>query len=137
MTTYTLTFQEPQAVPNRGADFRRYSYGFTIIDSAFIGTPEESAHLSYRSLWVTACPENTPWRGSHLSESDLMQVLFHYGVQHITELIRKDTLPTGNPIEMPMIYTSNTPQCPITDIRNIPTACGHTIQVEQERRMGF
>ena len=137
MTTYSLTFQEPQTVQNYGGDFRGYCFPFTIIDSSLIGTPEESSHISYRNLIVTASPENAPWPGSRLSESDLMQVLFYYGLKHIKELVTTDTLPTGNPIQMPMLHTSNTPQCPVTDIHNIPTPCGHTFQIEQERRIGF
>lgn len=135
--TFTITFGEPQAMLNYGADYKGYVFPFTMIDSAFIGTPEETSHTSHRNVCVTASPENSPWPRSHLSESDLISALFYYGMRHITDLIRTNALPSENPIQMPMIHTGNAPDCPLTDLSNIPSPSGWTFQVEQERTMGF
>lgn len=134
---FTITFDEPVAVRNDGSDHLRYSFPFTIVDSAFIGTPEQTAGTKHRRLWVTVYPRNTPWPRSRLSEPNLIKVLFHYGMHYISEAIQAGTLPTENTIHMPMIDTANSPNCPLTDLNNIPPPTGHTFQVEQERRIGF
>ncbi len=136
--TFTITFSEPKTVPNHGGDFRRFCYFFTIVDSAFVGTPEQTAQTKHRSLWVTASPENSPWKGSQLSERNLIKALYHYGREYVLEHVQADTLPEDNPIEMPMIHTGTTPQCPLSDLDNIPWPAGDTFDVERDRRItGF
>jgi hypothetical protein len=132
--TYTIKFTcEPQAVHNYGADLMGYCFHFTIIDSAFSETPEESSHMQDRTLCVTAIPEKKPWKRSDLSEQDLMKVLFHYCMEEIKELISKGKLPIENPIQK-RIDTSSTPVCPVTDLHLIPDSIsGHTFQVTQPR----
>ena len=134
---FTLTFSEPQDVTNPGQDGVQYSYPFTIVDSAYIGAPEQRSQThEHRFIIAVSRTRLAGWR---IYETDLRKVLFEFGKRHLVSLVQSNTLPADHAIRCPLISTASHPEseCPF-DPAAIPSPVGHTITVERAKpRMGF
>lgn len=128
--TFSITFSEPQNVTNPDLDGVQYSYPFTIVDSAFIGAPEERSEThEHRFLIAISRSRLVGWR---ISETDLPLILFEFGRRHIVSLIESHALPEDYIIHCPMISTTSHPESECRfDPSGIPSPIGLTIEVEQ------
>lgn len=135
--TFTLTFSEPHDVTNPGQDGVQYSYPFTIVDSAYIGAPEQRSQThEHRFIIAISRTRLAGWR---ISETDLPKVLFEFGKRHLVSLVESNTLPADDTIKCPMISTAShtESECPF-DPASISSPVGLTVTVERSKpRIGF
>src|SRR2546422_8135064 len=130
---FTLSFSEPENVTNPGQDGVQYAYPFKIVDSAFIGAPEECFRTREQRFIIGICrTRRVGWK--RVSDADLPKILFEFGRRHIASLIAAHSLPSDYTIRCPMITTASHPdtQCPF-DPAVIPSPSGLTIEIEQPK----
>ena len=134
---FTITFGEPENVTNPGQDGVEYSFPFTIIDTALIGTPEQKSQTHEHRIIVPI--SRTRRAGWHLSDSALVAILFEFGRRHLADIVRSHGIPSDYTLRFPTISTASHPDIPCPfDPEAIPTPTGFTMTVEQQRpRIGF
>lgn len=126
---FTLRFSEPQNVTNPDQDRVQYSFPFAMIDSAFIGRPEQRSQTRECRLIVGIWGSRlAPWR---IADADLPKILFEFGRRHIVRLIETGNLPSDSTIRGPMISTASHPDlsCPF-DPALIDEPNGYFMEVE-------
>jgi hypothetical protein len=134
--TLAITFTEPKDVTDPGLDGWKYSFPFSIVDSALIGAPEQRSQTHHHRLIVKVSRNRVVGWG--ISDVDLPKILFEFGKRRITELVQSNSLPEAEAIRL-MINTSShpEPECPF-DASAIPSPNGHTFKVERAKgRIGF
>ena len=135
--TFTITFDEPQNLTNPGQDGVQYSFPFTILDSALIGTPEQKSQTHEHRVIVPI--SRTRRAGWPLSDLALIRVLFEYGRRHVSDIVRSSGLPPDYTLRFPTITPDSHPEmpCPFAP-EAIPSPVGFTMTVEQLKpRIGF
>jgi hypothetical protein len=82
MSTLRLRFGESETIPTGGKDCHCwYRIPFSVVDSDFIGSPEEDYKASKHTLDVKITP--TERAGWNFSEPDLKKVMFEIGRREI------------------------------------------------------
>lgn len=110
---------------------------FEVVDSAFIGKPEQDSVTEHHQLVVSIGDiRQDTW---NLPGPDLMKVLFEFGRRYVENLIRAGALPVGNAVTMPMITTATHREdaCPFNPAQ-IQDPSGMTFTVEVDKApIGF
>ena len=134
--TYRLTFSEPEDVTNPGMDGVQWSFPFAIIDTSFIGAPEETQKTSEHRIIVPISQSRlTPWK---LSDSDVVKVLFEFGCRFLKTALTAHSQLANYSIRHPMITTSSHEDgCPF-DPGRIPEPKNHVFEFEPPKpAIGF
>jgi hypothetical protein len=132
MRIFTLTFSEPKNVTNPGQDGVQYSYPFAMVESSYIGSPEQ--RFQTREQRFISSISGTRLAGWHFSDSDLPKILFEFGRRHIVSLIESRSLPEDYTIRCPMITNASHPETECRfDPNTIQSPAGFLIQVEQPK----
>lgn len=126
--TYRLTFSAPEDVTNPGMDGIKWSFPFSIIDTRFIGSTEETLKTSQHRIIVPISRScYAPWR---LSGSDVVKVLFEFGCQFLKTRLTEYSQLANYSIDHPMITTSSHEDgCPFNPAR-IPEPKNHAFEFE-------
>lgn len=119
-----LTFETPQELPTR-RDATEYRFPFRMVDSNFVGAPEEMARSTQHTLIVgvsrtlEAC-----WQ---LPKHLLPRILFEYGRRHIKQKILDKALSQSEEL---FLHTGNAEtSCPF-DPNRIEDPSGATLEIE-------
>jgi hypothetical protein len=106
--TRTIKFTDGKWLPVRGTRFD-YELRYSVVDTDFVGTPDEMSHTEYGSIVVgISMVLATAWGLS--DESSREKVLFEFAKQHIKEKVSNNTL---NEREVLQLATSTAPkECP-------------------------
>lgn len=97
----TLYFNNPEEYFT-GRDAREFKFPFRIVDTEYVGAPEEDSKSEYTSFKVVVSGTlETTW---DLSSNNLIKVLFEYGKRHVIQKLKDRTflpneelfLSTGN-----------------------------------------
>jgi hypothetical protein len=109
----TVTFTKGQWLPSTGRDGSDLAFEYSVVDSAYVGQPEETSMARHGVIVVTISRHLTVvWK---LGEDALVKVLFEYAKRHIREEVFDGTLSTHEEIELTM---SNCPkECPFDPSR--------------------
>lgn len=119
-----IEFKTPIAL-GRTRDASDYLFPYDIVDSTFVGMPEEQSKTSDFDIKVGATRSLVAsWA---LDENDLIKVLFEYGKRHVIQKLKDDTLSAEEELLL-SISTAEVP-CPF-DPSRIPSPTGTTIEVD-------
>ena len=109
---FRITFGTPKDVTISG-DPIEWEFPFTLVNTAFIGMPEEISTTEEHKIIVPI--SRTRLGGWHLKGDDLVRVLFEYGKRHVVDCVKADELPTSEfTIRYHVITTDPEIPCPIT-----------------------
>jgi hypothetical protein len=143
MTVKIIRFGEAQNVTNPGDDGVRFSFPFTVIDSCFLGAPEEEKETEHHRVNVFILDSRKQTWGfksrranDDPPEPELMKVLFELGKRHVIELVKTGTLPKQNTILLTISHASHPGDLPFNP-NAIVGPPGEPIEVEVKREMGF
>ena len=112
---FRITFATPRDVTNPGQDGFQWEFPFTLVNTAFIGMPEEISKTEEHRVIVPISRNRLA--GWQLKGDDLVRVLFEYGKRHVVDCVKADELPTS---EITIRYDEITPEshpempCPFT-----------------------
>ena len=120
-----LTFETPQELPRR-RDATEYRFPFRMVDSNFVGAPEEMARSTQYTLIVgvsrtlKAC-----WQ---LPKHLLPRILFEYGRRHLKQKILDEALSQSEEL---FLHTGNAEtSCPF-DPNRVEDPSGATLEIAQ------
>ncbi|HEY6153569.1 MAG TPA: hypothetical protein VIW07_07525 [Candidatus Udaeobacter sp.] len=134
---FTISFGEPENVTNPGQDGVQYSFPFSVIDSALIGAPEQTARtMTHRIIVPISRSRLVSWS---VQDDALIKILFEYGKRHVAYLVKSNDLPAEYTIRFPTITTVSHPDsvCPF-DPAVIEEPTGASIAVERAKpQIGF
>lgn len=133
---YRLTFSEPVNVTNPGMDGVQWSFPFSIIDTSYIGTPEQAQKTSEHRIIVPISRSClATWR---LSDHDAVKVLFEFGLRFLRNALTYPSRLSVFSIRHPMITTATHENvCPF-DAGRIPEPEGYVFECELPKRsIGF
>lgn len=127
-----LTFSVPVEVTNPGDDSRSFLFPFSVVGADLVGAPEEAQATTEHRLIVTVANNRLPaW---HLTDPELIRVLFEIGRRAVAEKVKSGTLTRE---ERVMVHTASHPKiCPF-DPSRVQEPDGAVFEIEEERRMGF
>ena len=119
-----IEFKTPIAL-GRTRDASDYLFPYDLVDSTFVGMPEEQCKTSDFDIKVGATRSLVAsWR---LNENDLIKVLFEYGKRHIIQKLKDGTLSS----EEELLLSTSTAEVPCPfDPSRIPSPTGTTIEVD-------
>jgi hypothetical protein len=128
MAKKTIKFEAPLPLA-RTRDAKDVWFGYTIINSSFIGTPEEDSKTEEYNLKVGVSRTLTSCWG--FNESELIKVLFEYGKRHIFQKLIDKTLVLDEELDL---TTANTPtKCPFDPNRiDEPTGATYEKEIPEE-----
>jgi hypothetical protein len=132
MSCYVLVFDRPIDVSNPGQDGDTWRFPLSIVESDYVGQPDEGAHTRSIHLDVAASRSRTAtW---DLSGNELMRVLFEIGRR---ELI--DRLGSGSPkdVERVVVSTRTHTSTPPFDPSRIDDPAGASYTIEVQATVGF
>ncbi len=130
--TRRMTFGLPREVTNPGDDSRSLLFPFSVVPAELVGAPEERQSTTDHRLIVTVTNNRLPaW---HLTDLDLVRVLFEIGRRQVSEQLRAGALQREYRVLVSTHSHSST--CPF-DPAHIPNPHGAVYEVEEERRIGF
>jgi hypothetical protein len=131
MKELTLTFGKPEDIS--GNDSIVYLFPFSVIDSALIGSPEETRVTTSHRLIVQIVESRLPaW---DLSRSELVKELFEIGRRTVMEKAKEGTLSHEERVTVNTATHSST--IPFDPSRIIePDGAFFVIETEH-RRIGF
>jgi len=119
-----IEFKSPIAL-GKTRDATDYLFQYDLVDSTFVGRPEEQNRTSHFDIKVggtrslLAC-----W---DLNEADLIKVLFEYGKRHIVQKLKDGTLSD----EEELLLSTSTAEVPCPfDPSRIQSPTGTTIEVD-------
>lgn len=127
-----LTFRRPEEVTNPGDDSRSFLFQFSMVASALVGSAEEVRATTEHRLTVTIANNRLPaW---HLTDAELVRVLFEIGHRKVAEKVKVGELTQE---ERVLVHTASHPKiCPF-DPSRIQEPEGAVVEVEEERKIGF
>jgi hypothetical protein len=127
-----ITFSRAVEVTNPGDDSRSFLFAFLMLDAGLVGAPEQAQQTTEHRLIVTVANNRLPaW---HLTEPELVKVLFEIGRRAVVEKVKAGSLARE---ERVMVHTASHPKiCPF-DPSRIPEPDGAVFEVEEEKRIGF
>ena len=109
--TFRITFGTPEDVTNLSEFRAQWVFPFTIVNTAFIGMPEEISKTEAHRIFVPI--SRFRLAGWDLNGEDLVRVLFEYGKRHVIDCVTSDELPaTEFDIHYPEIFPETHPQMP-------------------------
>src|SRR6266511_2533578 len=132
MDTKRIAFGSPKEVTNPGDDSRSFLLPFTYVETNLVGSPEEAGHTSKHRLIVTIANNRLPAWG--YSEPDLVKVLFEIGRREVCQRAKSGTLQRDTMVQ---VHTGSHSKTSPFDPSRIATPDGATLEVEEERRIGF
>jgi len=132
MELMRITIGKPSEVTNPDEDFRSVLFPFSLVSAELVGAPEELQATTNHRMLVRIT--NSRLAGWHLSEADLVKVLFQLGWPRFAETIRAGTL--ENAKEIWIDFATHPGPCPV-DPSRIPEPAGLQFEIEEERRIGF
>ena len=109
-----ITFGTPKDVTISGLRFE-WEFPFTLVNTAFIGMPEEISKTEEHSVIVPI--SSTRLAEWQLKGDDLVRVLFEYGRRHVVDCVKTDELPPSEfMIHYNVITRASHPEipCPFT-----------------------
>lgn len=118
-----IEFKTPIAL-GRTRDASDYLFPYDLVDSTFVGVPEEQKTLDF-DIKVGATRSLVDCWG--LDNDDLIKVLFEYGKRHIIQKLKDYTLSAKEELLL-STSTAEVP-CPF-DPSRIPSPTGTTIEVD-------
>lgn len=130
----TVTFRQVVRV-RAGCPFDATEYGFylDVVDSSFVGEPEESAYATKHKIKVGITYELlVNWKLDNAGEDDLVKVLFHYARRYVEEKIKDGTLVDYEEL---LLSTKEHPEgyCPL-EISRVPEPVGFIFQIEVDEQ---
>jgi hypothetical protein len=119
-----LTFEKPKEL-RTSRDATEYSFPFRMVDSNFVGAPEEMTRSTQHTLIVSVSGTlESCWQ---LSTQLLIRILFEYGQRHVKQKILDGAL---SQFEELFLHTGNTEtSCPF-DPNRIEDPSGATLEIE-------
>ena len=109
--TFRIMFGTPEDVTNPSEVRAQWVFPFTIVNTAFIGMPEEIFKTEDHRIFVPI--SRFRLAGWDLNGEDLVRVLFEYGKRHVIDCVKSDELPaTEFDIRYPEITPETHPQMP-------------------------
>jgi hypothetical protein len=123
-----LTFETPQELPGR-REATEYRFPFRMVDSNFVGTPEEMARSTQHTLLVSVSRTlKACWQ---ISQHLLPRILFEYGRRHLKQKVLDAALSQSEEL---FLHTGNTETpCPF-DPDRIEDPAGATLEIEHTGR---
>ena len=119
-----VVFGEPKSLPAT-RDAKEYLYPFTVVDTEFIGKPEELSQTSSHKVQVGVT--GTQFACWGVREALLPKVLFEYGKRYIEQKILDGTLSEHEELQL---HTGNSESpCPFSPDR-IPNPSGHRFKLD-------
>ena len=123
---YQILFGSPRLLAE-DRDAIEYLFPFSMINAAFLGTPEEKSKITIHQVKVGITGTlHTCWG---LKDDDLVRVLFEHGKRYIVQKLKDGSLTSREEI---MLATSNSPQKSHFDPKNIPNPDGANFNVNIE-----
>src|SRR5438105_9934643 len=134
----TIHFGNGKDVTPAGGDLERFSFDFTVVDSALIGTPEEEAATEHHRV-IASVSDVREGTWNLASRDDLRKVLFEYAQRFVCELVENGKLDKDqNTVERPMLTSSNSPDACQFNPAKIKGPDGFHREVEvRNRPIGF
>jgi hypothetical protein len=106
-------------------DATDYLFQYDLVDSTFVGMPEEQNRTSHFDIKVGGTRSLLACWG--LNEADLIKVLFEYGKRHIVQKLKDGTLSD----EEELLLSTSTAEVPCPfDPSRIQSPTGTTIEVD-------
>ncbi len=119
-----IEFKSPIAL-GKTRDASDYLFQYDLVDSEFVGMPEEQNRTSHFYIKVGATRTLVACWG--LSDVDLIKVLFEYGKRHVIQKLKDDTLSE----EEELLLSTSTAEVPcLFDPSRIPDPAGTHIEVD-------
>ncbi len=124
----TIVFKEPKHIFSDNAlDATEYSFPYTMVDTALVGSPEERSETKCNRIKVSISGTlETMWFGRD-ENLDITKVLFEYGKRHIIQKLKDGTLLEKE--ELWLTTATHPKSCPFNSDR-IPDPNGNKIEVE-------
>jgi len=130
--TKQILFGSPSEVTNRGDDSRSFLFPFSIVDANLVGAPEEAQATTEHRLVVTVTGNRLPaWR---LTDNNLILVLFEIGCRDLVDRVKRGI--AERDYRVCVSTQTHSEVCPFDPAR-IPKPEGHSMQVDEDRRIGF
>lgn len=113
---FVIHFLKYDLLPSPGRDMSFILYHYSLIDSRFIGRPEEKSKQQLMKIKVgVSGPLEASWINNGLSSSNLHKILFEYGKRFVIEKLKDGTLKAFEELEL---LTTNVPiPCEFEPIR--------------------
>ena len=128
----TLKFQIPKDITRAGQDGIAILFPFTVVNSSFIGQPEEMRETEHHKLIVEIGESLIePWG---ISRKELIKVLFEIGRREIEKKVQTRDLKDEEKIPLSTYNTKET--CPFEPSK-IKDPDGYQIEVEEISKIGF
>jgi hypothetical protein len=119
-----IEFKSPIPL-GRTRDASDYLFPYDLVDSTFVGMPEEQNRTLHFDIKVGGTRSLVACWG--LNETDLIKVLFEYGKRHIIQKLKDGTLSD----EEELLLSTSTAEVPCPfDPTRIPSPTGTTIEVD-------
>ena len=110
---FRIIFGTPKDVTISGQLRFEWEFPFTLVNTAFIGMPEEISKTEEHSVIVPI--SSTRLAGWQLKGDDLVRVLFEYGKRYVVDCVKADELPTSEiTIRYDIITSQPEMPCPFT-----------------------
>jgi len=110
-------------------DNTEYGFYFDVVDSSFLGEPEERASATKHRIKVGITYKLlVNWRLDNVSEDALVRVLFHYARRYVEQRIRDNTLKDCEELLLSSEEHRES-HCPL-DISRIPDPVGFSADIE-------
>src|SRR4051812_29533064 len=109
-TEYTLTFEAAQERPGGGYDVI-YGFPYHIVESKYLGKPDEKIHSTRQLLTVRASGSlvgHYTWR---FDDENLVKVLFEYGHRCLAKQLQANSLAQKEELVLSTTYEGTVP-CP-------------------------
>lgn len=132
----TVVFYRTEPLRNNfGIDNRQCGFMFYVVDSSFVGGPEEISQASNHRIKVGITFElQFGWGLYEASQEDVNKVLFYYAKKYIEEKVRAGTLQEFEDLCLSTVDHKES-RCPL-DISRIPNPEKHTFEVVTEDQVG-